>query len=91
MEVQNIDYATGSASSNSKIKQPLSTANQARLLKSTDSNKLSTLKDLKNLLLDSLEHNKRKIQTRALLSLQTNIEKAKIPVKLQNLKNRLSR
>ena len=89
MEGQNINTATGSASSNSnnkKLKQPLTTANKARLLKSTDSNKRSDLNDLKNRLLDTLENNKNKIQNRALISLQKNIQKAVRPVKLKNLK-----
>ena len=76
MEGQNINTATGSASSNSNkknLKQPLTTANKARLLKSTDSNKRSDLSDLKNRLLDTLENNKNKIQNRALISLQKNI------------------
>ena len=86
MEVQN--NATGSSSSNSNnvLNQPLSPARAARLLKSTDSNKLSNLNDLKNRLLESLESNKHKIQKRALISLQTNIRKAVRPVKLKNLK-----
>ena len=89
MEVQNINHATGSASSNSKktkIKQPLTTANTALLLKSTDSNKRSDLNDLKSRLLDTLDNNKNKIQNRALVSLQKNIKNAMRPVKLKNLK-----
>ena len=46
MEVQHINTATGSASSNSNtkhLKHPLTTANNALLLKSTEYNKRSDL------------------------------------------------
>ena len=61
MEVQHINTATGSASSNSNtkhLKHPLTTANNALLLKSTEYNKRSDLNDVKTRLLDTLENNK---------------------------------
>ena len=61
MEVQTINTATGSASSNSNkntLKQPLTTANKALLLKSMDSNKRTDLKDLTSRLLDTLDNNR---------------------------------
>ena len=65
MEVQNNATGSSSSNSNNNLNQPLSTARAARLLKSTDSNKLSNLNDLKNRLLESLESNKHKIQKKS--------------------------
>ena len=67
------------------LKQPITAADMAPLLKSKDSNKAFNLKSLKTDLSNSLKNTKDKLQNRALLSLQKSIDKAVRPVKLNNI------